>query len=394
MIPIDLTLRALERRLKRYFLKNDHQFFAACAPGLETVLLREVQALEDCQTAELTPGGVEFSGPLKLVYAANLKLRTANKVLLRIFDFSARSYPELYNKTRTKRWEVIVGRSGRIAFEITSRQSRLHHTDNMAKAVLDGINTYYEPFALKIQRDDKATLRIFIRAVEDHFTFSVDTSGELLHKRGYKTRTVLAPLRETLSSGVLQHLDLARYPVILDPCCGSGTLIFEAAALLTNSYPSLNRSYALEKLPFFNADFWEKLKQKITATRVPSSVCLIGSDIDPDAIAAASQNQSDLGIPADLQFNAADALELKNSWGKKGLIVTNLPYGVRLKKESASLDKFYTQLGQHLKKEFSGWDALLLSNGSQLGKKLDLKLTNLAQLNNNGIEIFISQGRL
>lgn len=392
MQPIELTPKALERRVKRYFDKTTQHYFAACAPGLEKMLSNDIALLPGASDLQTVDGGVEFSGLPSLIYQANLQLSTANRVLLRLYSFKASSYPELFNKTRTKRWEIFLGTEPHLSVNVTARSSRLHHTDHIAKTILDGINHYYQPFAHSFTQNVLAPLEIFVRIVDDRVTISLNTSGDLLHKRGNKLATVQAPLRSTLASALLRQLDLTRYPVILDPCCGSGTLLFESADILSKALPGRDRAFAFEHMPFFNSTFFSRLKTQPPHPAL--TTVLSGSDLNPKAIQAAQLNQSRDSRWQAISFSQQDACRLPNTWGTTGLIVANLPYGKRVTQNAQERVDFYRQFGNNLTTNFRGWDVLLLSNQTQLVKCMGLRLKHSYTFDNGGIRVYAFRGTL
>ncbi|HEV2123167.1 MAG TPA: THUMP domain-containing protein, partial [Chloroflexota bacterium] len=182
-----LSERALERRLKRHLMKEAHSFFTPCAPGFEDVLKREVEALPQVTLHDGERGGVSFSGPLDTVYHANLQLRTAHRVLLRIDDFLAQSYPALFDRVSRVPWELYLGFNKQYSLRVSAKTSRLRHHKNIAKTVHDGICKAVEPLGLSPTLQDEATLEIQVRLFQDRCSLSLDTSGEHLHKRGYRT---------------------------------------------------------------------------------------------------------------------------------------------------------------------------------------------------------------
>jgi putative N6-adenine-specific DNA methylase len=237
-----LTPVGLARRIKRRLSKTVREYLAIATPGFEPVLEKELRVFPGVTIKRAINGGVEFYGPLAAAYHANLKLRTANRVLMRIDTFVARSLPELYQKTKRIHWELFTGFEKEVAFEASSGSSRLHHTDNIIKGVHQGIVDRMKPLGVGVTHHQDARIKVFIRFSHDKCTLSVDSSGELLHKRGYRLETAHAPLRETVAAGLLLHAGWEAFPVIADPLCGSGTFIIEAAMLAHNRAPGADRS--------------------------------------------------------------------------------------------------------------------------------------------------------
>lgn len=380
----ELSPRALQRRLKRYFLKKTHTFFASCSFGFEKVLLEEIKKLPNISNIVSSDGGIEFCGPIDTVYEANLKLYSAHRILIRVATFKCKSYPSLFNKTKTKPWEHLLGISPSISIKVSSKKSRIHHTDNIADSIADAIKTRYQNFDRSINVDSSNQIKIFVRIFNDECTLSLDTSGEHLHKRGYKQYNVDAPIRETYASALLQNLKLYEYETILDPCCGSGTFLFEADLLIRKQFPGIDRSFSFENMPFFNAAKFNKIKDQQSTSS--NNKKLIGIDINPKAIDACQKNSANLPN-TDIEFINGDALDLKNTWNKRGLIVSNLPYGIRVGGSFKTVSEFYKNLGKQLAKEYSKWDVLLISNKTSLLDLLQVNTKNKIKFDNGGIKV-------
>jgi putative N6-adenine-specific DNA methylase len=377
-----LSPRALERRLKRHFLKETHSFFAVCALGFEDVLEQELEQLAARQgqgtdlkarangtqtfipTPRLEiigkePGGVTFTGPLDLMYHTNLWLRTAHRILLRIDNFLAQSYPMLFNKASKIPWELYLPKT--FTIQVSSKSSRLHQHKTIAKTINDAIQQRLQPLGIKAILLKSAPLEIHARLFQDRCTLSINTSGEHLHKRGYRQFVSEAPIRETLAASLLQTLDLANFDQIVDPMCGSGTFPIEAALLGNNLAPGLQRSFAFERLPGFQSSKWERFKKEARAKARAPNTTYAGFDINPNNIQLAKENATKAGMVVD--FRVADAITLKLQHQGKTLLVSNLPYGKRLK--AIVLES----LANNLRKNFKGCTfAFICKDTHWLGK--------------------------
>ena len=391
-----LTPAGLERRLKRHLLKATQRFFAATIPGLEPMLEQEVRLLPQVSAVRSVTGGVEFSGPLGMVYHANLKLRTAHRVLLRIDSFAARSYPELYNKARRRSWELYTGFEKEIAFEAASISSRLHHTENIAKAVFDGCTDHMLQLGVAVARHKEAALRFFVRFTNDRCTISADSSGTLLYKRGYRQELGHAPLRETIAAAMLMNAGWGRFPVIADPLCGSGTFIIEAALLAMNRAAGAGRSFAFLSWPWFRQSIWDRCKREARAEEKACQVRLYAADISPRAVASAKNNAQRAGVADTITFRQENCLEFNRSGsvGRSGLVIGNLPYGKRAFAASDDLHEFYKNWGEHLKKYCSGWTWGFIVNDQSFLKTAGLTGRRTAQFENGGIPVFFMTGTI
>jgi putative N6-adenine-specific DNA methylase len=387
MMGETLTPRALTRRLKRHLYKAPQRFMAVCAPGLEPYLLSEVQALGVSEAVPVS-GGVEFVGPLDLSYAANLWLRTAHRVLLRIDDFLAQSLPMLYNRARRIPWELYLGFSPTVSLRVSAKASRLQQGAGVANTLYQAILARLTPLGLQPVHTEDAPLEILVRLFQDRCTLSLNTSGLHLHKRGYRLATAKAPLRETLAAGIAMACQAQRYDLIVDPMCGSGTLLIEAGLLAAGIPPGGQRAFAFEQAPFFQPGKWRRLKESAMSQRRPAPIVLLGSDLDPGAVRAARSNAHRAGL--ELAINQADALRLPydelSKQGARRLLLCNLPYGQRI--EEGRLRRLVAVL----RRACSGWDYALLAQPHQL--EAGLKPTRQLALNNGGIPVMLAMGQL
>ncbi len=348
-----LSPRALERRLKRHFLKKTHSFFAVCALGFEDVLEQELKQLREnrkqkTETLSITgkePGGISFTGPLELMYHTNLWLRSAHRVLLRIDDFLAQSYPMLFNKASKIPWELYLPQQFNI--QVSSKTSRLHQHKNVAKTLNDAIQDRLKPLGLQSKPSDNAPLELHVRFFQDRCTLSINTTGEHLHKRGYRQLVSEAPIRETLAASLLLSLDWQAYDLIVDPMCGSGTFPIEAALLGATRAPGLERGFALETLPGFQTTKWKRFKLEAQKIAQIPQCNYLGFDIDPKNIAIARENAPQAGVKIEFAVSDARALELPKQG--KSLLVSNLPYGERLE------DTVLKDFAKNLEENFKGW---------------------------------------
>ncbi len=315
-------------------MKETHAFMAACAPGFERVLLAEVEGLPDVTDARAVRGGVEFRGPFVSVYHANLRLATAHRVLWRVAEFLAQSGPMLYNKAAALPWERYLGFEKTVRFHVSSRGSKLHYPQRVAETLLSAVNKALAPLGLSAQTSEDAPVSVHARLFRDRCTLSIDTSGEHLHRRGYRLHVGEAPIRETLAAGVLKTVGLEDYDLIVDPMCGSGTFLLEAARLLGHVAPGKDRVFAFEHLPSFQKTLWERLKREAAARETPVATTLLGFDTDARVLDAARSNAERAGVADTVRLEVADALTLPyfdlRAGFERPLLVCNPPYGKRL----------------------------------------------------------------
>jgi len=389
---IILTPRALERRLKRHLLKEPQNFFAIITPGFEHLLKKEIAGMGIPVTREIC-GGVEFSGPIDLIYSANLRLRTANRILMRIASFTCRSYPELYNKSKRISWELYTGFNREISFSVSSTNSRLHHSQHICDAVFGAIKDQMEKLGLEIQSRKESPLKFFIRFADDECTISIDTSGELLYKRSYRLQSGCAPIRETTAAALLMEAEWQRYNVVADPLCGSATFMLEAALMSHNRAPGINRQFAFYTWPSFNECKWERYKSQARMEETNGcQTVLIASDISSGAVEAAQENLSRLELDGAVRLSKQDCLCFECTLDK-GLIISNLPYGKRVG-ASIELKEFYRKFGAHLRKKFNGWSFGFVVADKDFEKTAGLKIRKETGFVNGGIRVRFVMGKI
>jgi putative N6-adenine-specific DNA methylase len=385
-----LTLRGLERRIKRYLAGTDQNFLAITTPGFEHILASELQQFSQVASSKIINGGVEFTAPFEFIYDANVQLRSANRLLLRIDTFTVRSYPELFNKMKRISWELYCGFSGTFSLSVTSKSSRIHHTGNIENSVAEAITQYMQNLGVKIEYKDNAPIQFFIRLSDDECTISIDTSGELLYKRGYRIQTAHAPIRETLAVSLLLESQWKKYSWIADPFCGSGTFIIEAALMATCCAPGIHRSYAFQSWPSFNEAHFRRSMQNAKSLFVANpEIVLRGSDISAHAVEAASENAKRAGVEHLVSFSVDDCLNLDNTLGSNehGLLISNLPYGKRADIQDVSMDNFLHRFAQLLKKKFRGAHFTFVSAHPDFQRSIGFPILKAVPFSNGGIPV-------
>ena len=396
---IQLTQSGLNRRMKRHLLKETLGFFAITTPGFEEALEEEVRSLPGATINRRVTGGVEFNGPLELAYHADLRLRTANRIVMRVADFTARSYPELYNKAKRLPWELFVGFTKQITVESASAVSRLHHTDNIAETVFVSCRDHLAALGVVVKGTDDAPLRFLVRLADDQCTISIDASGPMLYKRGYRREIGHAPIRETLAAGMLLLAGWQKFPIIADPLCGSGTMLIEAALLACNKQPGTCRTFAFHTWPCFLPTMWERLcREAAEAVETTGSARpmpkLIGSDLSDRAIAAAKTNAWQAGVADRIVFTKGDCLEFNRNraLGLSGLLLSNLPYGKRAFASGEELTSFLRRWGAHLRATCGGWEFGFVTGDRNFSRAANLPVRETLQFTNGGLDVYFVRG--
>lgn len=367
--------------------------FAVAAPGLEPLVADELRALAAVQPLEVEdpePGGVGFRTDQAGLYAANLHLRVASRVLVRMGSFHAAAFHELERHARRLPWRQFVTGGQAVVFRVTSRKSRLYHQEAVAQRLLgavSGVVPVGPPGA------DSGAQEFVVRLYRDECTVSADASGELLHRRGYRLESAKAPLRETLAAAMLAAAGWSGQAPLLDPMCGSGTIPIEAATLARRIPPGLGRGFAFERWPRFDRRAWDGVRERareqvLSAGPVP----ILGSDRDSGAVRAAAANAERAGVSADVEWRRA-AISAIEPPGSPGWIVTNPPYGVRVG-DRKRLRDLYAQFGKVLRAKCSGWEVAMLTAHAELEQQTGLALESSFETTNGGIRVRLMRARL
>jgi len=362
------------------------QLFAVTAPGLEEPCARELRTLAMHGVA-VVPGGVEFAGDLRDLYRANLWLRTASRVLVRVGEVKCRDFPELYHKALRLPWGRFVRPGSRVTVRAASRRSRLQHTGRIAETVVAAVDHALGRPGGPPEGPEQLVL---VRFEEDLCHLSVDSSGELLHRRGYRSDAVRAPLRETLAAAILAQLGWDGSTPLYDPMCGSGTLLIEAALLACNLPPGGARRFAFMDWPRYRPGLWQVLLEEAAGARRACSVAICGADRDLQAVAAAQRNAERAGVADQIDLRHLELGQTPPAKGV-GLLLCNPPYGERLGR-AEDLRPLFRLLGEVCRRAFPGWRVALLSPADALAGATGLPLRRVAALNNGGIAVSLWAG--
>ncbi|MGE0684073.1 MAG: class I SAM-dependent RNA methyltransferase [Candidatus Binatia bacterium] len=361
-------------------------FFAPCPRGLEAVLSAELEQLGAQDVTDL-PGGVSFSGPFALCYAVNLHSRIASRVLWRVFHGAYRDEHDIFQAAKALPWETWFPAHRTIKVKVSAQQCPLQSLDFVTLRIKDAICDRFR--AATGVRPDVATrqpdIRIDAFLNRQRVMLYLDTSGEALFKRGLRTAATEAPVRENLAAGILRLVGWTAQQPLLDPMCGSGTFLLEAALIARNIPPGLGRRFAFEKLGNFDSRQWQALCEAGRARQMPKAPCaLYGSDIHGAAVQAARTNLKAAGLVDAVALKQADLLGVKPPAGE-GMLVTNPPYGVRLS-DKEQLAAFYPRLGDSLKRNFAGWHAYFFTADLRLPKLIGLAASRRTPLFNGALE--------
>ncbi|HET6578738.1 MAG TPA: hypothetical protein VFG66_10460 [Gemmatimonadales bacterium] len=364
--------------------------FAVAAPGLEPLVAGELHALQALCPLELAdpePGGVGFSTDRRGLYAANLHLRIASRVLVRVGTFHAAAFHEFERHAARLPWTEFTAPGQPVAFRVTSKKSRLYHQDAVAERLMAAAGTPASPAA------GQAPQEFVVRLFRDECTVSADASGELLHRRGYRLAAGKAPLRETLAAAMLAGSGWTGAAPLVDPMCGAGTVPIEAALLARRIPPGLHRGFAFQRWPGFDPVVWEEVLTAARERIMPrAGVPIAGSDRDVGAVGAAAANAERAGVAGDIVWRRAAISAIEPPTGP-GWVVTNPPYGVRVG-DRQRLRNLFAQLGHVLRRRCAGWEVAFLSAHAELERQTALALGTVFTAENGGIRVRLVRGRV
>jgi putative N6-adenine-specific DNA methylase len=363
-----------------------HFFFASCPRGLEAVLVNELTSLNASHLLAVD-GGVHFKGPLELCYAANLHSRVASRVLWRVARAAYRNETDIYEQCHRLPWPTWFDCQRTLRVNVSAIKASVKSLDFITLRIKDAVCDVFRSHGGQRPSIDthNPDIRVHAFLTATELTVYIDTSGDPLFKRGYRREAGEAPLKENLAAGMIYLSGWSPGRVFLDPFCGSGTLLCEAALMSAHQAPGLHRSFAFEKLHSFDPSAWSQQKKMATdqqTTIDPDT--LLGSDLRGDAISMARANLDSLGFVDAVSLKQANFFEFPPP-ASSGILVANPPYGVRME-DRESLASFYPKLGDTLKKRFSGWTAYILSSDPQLAKGIGLAASKRTPLFNGALE--------
>lgn len=361
------------------------ELIATSTFGLEAVVKREVLKL-GYEDIKVENGKVIFKGNEKAIPKANIWLRTADRVLLKMGEFKATSFDELFEKTKTLPWEEWITEDGEFTVVGKAVDSQLMSVpDSQAivkKAIVEKLKTKYNVEWFK-ETGPKFTIQVSI--LKDIVTLTIDTSGEGLHKRGYRLNSVEAPIKQTLAAALVQLSFWNNDRVLVDPFCGSGTIPIEAAMIGKNIAPGIQRTFASEEWPRVKKEYWkdERIFAK-EAINQDLELDIIASDRDGKAIENARKNAFEIGVDDCIDFKVSDVLDLKLN-EEYGVIISNPPYGERIG-EKKEIEKLYEQIGKRFK-DLDTWSIYLLTSNTEFEKFYGSKSDRKRKLYNGRIRV-------
>ena len=354
-----------------------HDAFAVCTPGLEALTAAELSAIGVVVTGREN-GGVSFRATTRQLYRANIALRTVTRVLLRFASFPAESFSQLDQMAATVDWARFLPPGQGASFRVTSLSSKLFHTGAIAERLTTAVG-------------GEGDQLVVVRLAHDRVSLSVDTSGELLHKRGWRQATAKAPLRETLAAALLMAVGWNGEVPLVDPMCGSGTIAIEAALAARGIVPGRDRRFAFQSWPSFEPGTWASVTAEAKAGERPSSVAIVAGDRDAGAITAARANAERAGVADAISFVESPLSSLPMPDGDRGWIITNPPYGARVR-GGDDLRDLYAALGAVTRARPPGWRLGMLVADKALAGHSGLTLSSAFSTRNGSIPVtFLAQ---
>jgi putative N6-adenine-specific DNA methylase len=363
-----------------------NRYFATCPRGLEQLLADEL-AVVKAKSIKLTDGGVSFDGDWAVCYAANLHSRIATRILWQVARGKYLNEEDLFEAAYKLDWSAWFNVKNDFMVKVTGVKCPLKSLEFATLKIKDAVcDKFRMAVGSRPYIDTKnPAVRIHAYLAVDEYQFYLDTSGAALYQRGNRGASIEAPLRENLAAGILKLSGWQVGQPLLDPMCGSGTFLLEAAMVALDIAPGHKRNFAFEKLNNFEPAIWQKLKSQAAAKVKPVSFQKIyGSDIDLRAVRIAKRNLEEAGLLAAVQLSQFDIVDVPAPDGQ-GVLVANPPYGVRIG-EGEDLALLYPKMAEALKRKFAGWHTYFLTNDLSMPKLMRLTPSKRTPLFNGSLE--------
>ncbi len=360
------------------------ELIATAAFGLEAVVRREIEAL-GYKIVKTEDGRVTYIGDERAIVRSNLWLRSADRVYVKMGEFTAKTFEELFQQTKAIEWENFIPIDGKFPVVGTSVKSTLHSVPACQSIIKKAVVSRLGGFYMKgILDETGAEYRVRFAALKDRFLLLLDTSGAGLHKRGYRIEDVAAPMKETLAAALVQLSFYRADKELVDTCSGSGTIPIEAAMIERNIAPGLGRRFASDEWDFIPAEVWKDERAKAYgAADYDKELNIRGYDVSRKAVAASNANAEEAGVSEDMEFFHM-SMENFNPETEYGVVISNLPYGIRVGTDP-EIQKIYEKFKQ-LMADNPTWSFFLITSDKELEKALDRKADRRRKLYNGTIE--------
>ena len=365
---------------------GEFEMVATCMQHLEPLLAEELKTL-GAKNIQLLKRAVKFEGDLKMMYLANIWLRTALKVLVPVFSFRARRDEQLYNKAKSFAWENIFAAEKSFAIDFAVHSEHFSHSQYAMLKVKDAIVARFREEVGKrpnIERKD-ADIRLHLHIRSDRVDISLDSSGDPLFKRGYKEKQHKAPINECLAAAMVMRSGWDGTETLLDPMCGSATIPIEAALIQSNIAPNLNRlRFGFEGWNNFDGNLLSEALEESRKSSKPFNGKIIARDKDGRSLMMARVNINAARIRKNIEVEEGNFFKMDPA-DEKGILLFNPPYGERLG-ESDQMQEFYAEIGSRLKHAYSGWKAFIISSDIEAMKFVGLKADKKYPLMNGKLD--------
>ena len=344
------------------------ELIATTTFGLEAVAKREIQAL-GYDIVKVEDGKITYKADERGIVRSNLWLRTPDRILLKIDEFMAPEFEDLFQRVKGYPWEEIIPIDGKFTVIGTSVKSKLHSVpacqSTVKKAIVDRLCDFYCVDQLD---ETGAEYTVKVTMLKDRATITIDTTGEGLHKRGYRQHAVAAPMKETMAAALVMLTFWKEGRLLVDPCCGSGTIPIEAAMIGMNIAPGINRKFASQGWDIIDDAIWKEEKKKAyEAIEYDKDLRIKAYDINPEAIEASIENACEAGVDDVIEFTVQDIACLEST-EPAGIIITNPPYGQRIGDQEA-IDKIYSKLNSFYKNH-KDWSLFMITTDENVEEKV------------------------
>ena len=344
------------------------ELIATATFGLEAVVKREIEAL-GYKIVKSEDAKITYMGDERAIARSNLWLRSADRVLLKMGEFKALEFEDLFQQTKAIAWEEIIPADGKFTVTGTSVKSRLHSVPAcqsiVKKAIVERLGSFY---CIDRFEETGAEYTVKVTILKDRVTLTIDTSGAGLHKRGYRVSDVAAPIKETLAAAMVQLSFWKAGRLLVDPCCGSGTIPIEAAMIGRNIAPGLNRKFASQEWDIIPPEIWkEERKAAFEAIDYDADIRIEASDISGRAVEAAIENAAEAGVDDCIEFKKMDMAKL-TAEEEGGIVITNPPYGERIG-EKKQIEAIYRAYSEFYRKNPT-WSLFMVTTDKEVENKI------------------------
>lgn len=344
------------------------ELIATATFGLEAVVKREIEAL-GYRIIRSEDAKITYMGDERAIARSNLWLRSADRVLLKMGEFKALEFEELFQQTKAVAWEDIIPADGKFTVTGTSVKSKLHSVPAcqsiVKKAIVERLGSFY---CIDRFEETGAEYTVKVTILKDRVTLTIDTSGTGLHKRGYRVCDVAAPIKETLAAAMVQLSFWKAGRLLVDPCCGSGTIPIEAAMIGRNIAPGLNRKFASQEWDIIPPEIWkEERKAAFEAIDYDADIRIEASDISGRAVEAAIENAAEAGVDDCIEFKKMDMARL-TAEEEGGIVITNPPYGERIG-EKKQIEAIYSAYNEFYRKNPT-WSLFMVTTDKEVENKI------------------------